>query len=45
MPDDIGTETTRPDAPSADESLFVDPVEEAVVETAEEDRPRTRQGP
>ena len=36
MPDDIGTETTRSDAPSANESPFADAVEDTVVETAGE---------
>ena len=36
MPDDIGTETTRSDTPSASQSPFADAVEDTVVETAGE---------
>ena len=39
MPDDIGTETIRSDAPSANESPFADAVEETVVEIAGEQEP------
>ena len=36
MPDDTGTETTRSDAPSADESLFGDAADDAAAAVAEE---------
>ena len=36
MPDDNGTETTRSDAPSADESLFGDPADDAAAAVADE---------
>ena len=36
MPDEIGTETTRSDAPSVDESLFGDAVDDAVNAVADE---------
>ena len=36
MPDEIGTETTRSDAPSADESLFGDAADDAAAAVAEE---------
>ena len=36
MPDEIGTETTRSDAPSADESLFGDKADDADAAVAEE---------
>ena len=36
MPDEIGTETTRSDAPSADESLFGDKADDADAAIAEE---------
>ena len=36
MPDEIGTETTRSDVPSADESLFGDAADDAAAAVAEE---------
>ena len=36
MPDDNGTETTRSDAPSVDESLFGEAAEDAAAAVAEE---------
>ena len=36
MPDDTGTETTRSDAPSADESLFGDAADDAAAAVADE---------
>ena len=36
MPDEVGTETTRSDAPSADQSLFGDAVDDAAAAVAEE---------
>ncbi len=36
MPDEIGTEATRPDAPSAEESIFGDAGNDAVAEAVEE---------
>ena len=37
MPDEIGTETTRSDTPSADESLFGDAADDAAAVVAEEE--------
>ncbi len=37
MPDEIGTETTRPDAPSADESLFGDATDDTPAAVVEEE--------
>ena len=37
MPDEKGTEATRSDAPSADESLFGDSTDDAAVEAVEEE--------
>ena len=37
MPDEIGTETTRSDAPSADDSPFSDVAEDAAVAVIRED--------
>ena len=36
MPDEVGTETTRSDAPSADESLFGDAADNAAAAVADE---------
>ena len=36
MPDETGTETTRSDAPSVDESLFGDAAEDATAAVADE---------
>ena len=36
MPDETGTETTRSDAPSVDESLFGEAAEDAAAAVAEE---------
>ena len=39
MPDETGTETTRSDAPSADESLFGDAADDAAAAVADEQGP------
>ena len=36
MPEEVGTETTRPDAPSADDSPFVDAVDHTAAATIEQ---------
>ena len=45
MPDDVGTETTRPDAPSVDDSLFGDAADDkaAVAVEGEDSTDRTEQ--
>ena len=48
MPDDNGTESTRSDAPSADESLFGEAAEDteaAVADEQESEEHRTRRAP
>ena len=37
MSDEVGTETTHPDAPSADESLFGDAADDAAQAVAKEE--------
>ena len=39
MPDEVGTEATRSDAPSADDSLFGDPADDAAAAVAEKEDP------
>ena len=45
MPDEIGTETTRSDAPSADESLFGDAADDAAAAVADEQNADKETGP
>ena len=45
MPDEIGTETTRSDAPSADESLFGDAADDAAAAEEQDADKETGQAP